>query len=417
MNLHRRTFVQSALAASLSVAPASRGAFAANSDDTHAAIDAAAKRPVLKKEPFPDPVVLESVELLHHKGNFLSRVRSKDGAVGYSVSHNQKMADLYPIAVNRVLPFFAGKDARELDALVDQVYLHQSNYKLQGLALWIPLATVEFAILDMLGKIAGMSIGQLLGGIHHKQIAIYQANNYRGLSAEESVQRIERAVKQSSAQAVKFKIGGRMQQPDRPSGRTEKLIPLLRETFGPKMTIYADANGAYDVPEAIRIGRLLQEQNIDFYEEPVPFDWYEETKQVADALEIPIAGGEQEPSLRNFRWLIGYRVLTICQPDLFYFGGMIRSMRVARMAAAAGLECTPHISGTGLGYLYMLHFVSATPNAGPYHEFKGLSRGIPIQCDTSSLKSEAGRITVPTGPGDGLDIAPEFLKKHQVVKA
>lgn len=417
MQLDRRRLLTSTLAAGAATACTFPTSASTSSDDTYAKIDDAAKQPVLRRESFRDPIILEAVELLHHDGNFICHVRSTDGAVGHSVSHNDKMADLYPIAVNRVLPFFVGKDARDLDALVDQVYVHNANYKLQGLALWIPLATVEFAILDLLGKIAGSSIGELLGGIHHRQIAIYQANNYRGLSAEESIKRIERSVRQSDARAVKFKIGGRMREADQPQGRTEKLIPLMRKTFGPDMTIYADANSAYDVPNAIRIGRLLQEHAIDFYEEPVPFDWYEETKQVADALDISIAGGEQEPSLRNFRWLIANRALQICQPDLFYFGGMIRSMRVARMAAAAGLECTPHISGTGLGYVYMLHFVGAIPNAGPFHEFKGVSRGIPIQCDTSSLKSEEGKITVPTGPGDGLIIDPDFVKKHQVVKA
>jgi L-alanine-DL-glutamate epimerase-like enolase superfamily enzyme len=126
------------------------------------------------------------------------------------------------------------------------------------------------------------------------------------------------------------------------------------------------------VTEAIRIGKLLEEYRYDFYEEPVPFDWYQETKEVADALSIPIAGGEQEPSLRNFRWLIANDAVDIVQPDMFYFGGMIRSMKVALMAHAFGKQCTPHISG-GLGYLYMMHFVSAIPNAGPYHEFKGFT--------------------------------------------
>ncbi len=66
------------------------------------------------------------------------------------------------------------------------------------------------------------------------------------------------------------------------------------------------------------------------------------------------------------------------QQDLFYFGGMIRCMKVARMAATKGYPCTPHISGTGLGYIYMMQFVSALPNAGPYHEFKGLSTEVPF---------------------------------------
>ncbi|MCD6354623.1 MAG: hypothetical protein J7L95_03650 [Prolixibacteraceae bacterium] len=181
------------------------------------------------------------------------------------------------------------------------------------------------------------------------------------------------------------------------------------------MTIYADSNGSYTPDEAIRIGKILEENKIDFYEEPVPFDWYEETKQVADALTIPIAGGEQEPSLHNFRWLIANNALQIVQPDIFYFGGMIRSMKVARMAGLSGKLCVPHISGSGLGYLYMMHFVSAVPNAGPFHEFKGFNRSIPLQCSTSDLVSHNGVVTVPSGPGLGVEIDPDFIARHEVI--
>ncbi|MFW5710066.1 MAG: mandelate racemase/muconate lactonizing enzyme family protein, partial [Bacteroidota bacterium] len=222
---------------------------------------------------------------------------------------------------------------------------------------------------------------------------------------------------ETGAKAVKFKIGGRMNNEEEPPGRTEALIPLVRKTFGSEMTIYADSNGSYDVKEAIRVGRILEEHNIDFYEEPVPFDWYEETKDVADALKIPIAGGEQEPSMHNFRWLIGNNALQVVQPDIFYFGGMVRSMKVARLAEVKGLQCVPHISGSGLGYLYMMHFVSALPNAGPYHEFKGFNSDIPLECPTSDLSSDNGKIKVPTGPGTGVIIDPGFVNKHKIVKS
>lgn len=415
MQLTRRHFVQSS-ASICGFSVISQAQSETSKATLYKKLDTAAKQPVLKKQLFSKPIIIQSVELLRHRNNFLCRVRSKEGAEGISVSHNTKMRFLYPIQVQQVQPFFVGKDARNLDALIDQVYVHNSNYKMQSLALWIPVATVEFAILDMLGKITNKSIGQLIGDIHHPKIAIYQANNYRGLSAEESIKRIKKQVEQTGAKAVKFKLGGRMRQKEKPEGRSDQLIPLMRKTFGSDMVIYADANGAYDVKEAIRIGRLLEKHKIDFYEEPVPFDWYEETQQIANTLSIPIAGGEQEPSIRNFRWLLAHQALQICQPDLFYFGGMIRSMRVARMAHTLGCQCTPHISGTGLGYLYMMQFVSALPNAGPYHEFKGVSRDIPFQCKTSSMKSEQGKIQVPTGPGAGIAIDPDFVKKHQLVK-
>ena len=120
--------------------------------------------------------------------------------------------------------------------------------------------------------------------------------------------------------------------------------------------------------------------------------------------------------MHNFRWLIGNRALDIVQPDIFYFGGMVRSMKVARMAEVFGMPCTPHISGSGLGYLYMMHFVAAIPNPGPFHEFKGFNRDIPLECKTSDLDSDAGVVTVPSGPGSGIEIDPGFIAKHQLVK-
>ncbi|MCG8311471.1 MAG: mandelate racemase/muconate lactonizing enzyme family protein [Cytophagales bacterium] len=386
--------------------------------DKYAALDKAVSKPVLKTEWFTGALIIDKLELLRYNDNFICRVRTKDGAEGLSVGNNMQLISLYPIFVHRLQPFFIGKDARELEKLLDQVYVFKSNYKLQNLALWVPLATIEFAILDLLGKVAQKPIGELIGEIHNPKVAVYRANNYRGKTALESIELIKKHVEETKAKALKFKVGGRMSRDeDYPPGRSEKLIPLVRETFGDEMTIYADSNGSYSVEEAIRIGRIMEACKFDFYEEPTPFDWYEETKQVADALKIPIAGGEQEPSLRRFRWLIGNDALDIVQPDMFYFGGMIRSMKVAAMAHAAGKLCVPHISGSGLGYLYMMHFVSAIPNAGPYHEFKGFNAEIPYECDTSSLESEDGIVTVPSGPGMGLEIDPGYLIKHKPVTA
>jgi L-alanine-DL-glutamate epimerase-like enolase superfamily enzyme len=387
-------------------------------EERYQKLDAIASKPVFKQELFSDPVIIASLELLRYEDSFLCRVRSKDGAEGISVSNNDQMKSLYPVFVHRLQPYFIGKDARNLEKLLDEVYVYQSNYKLQGLALWIPLATIEFAILDLFGRMSQKPMGDLVGTVNKREIAVYQANNYRGKTAEESIVLIRKNVEETQAKALKFKVGGRMSNnADDPPGRTEKLIPLIRKTFGDKMVVYADSNGSYDTKEAIRIGKLLEEYRFDFYEEPTPFDWYEETRQVADALTIPIAGGEQEPSLHSFRWLIANDALQIVQPDIFYFGGMIRSMKVARMAEAFGKACTPHISGNGIGYLYMMHFVSAVPNAGPFHEFKGFNKELPYECKTSKLVSNGGIVTVPSGPGLGIEIDPDYISKHKIVKA
>ncbi len=378
-------------------------------------LDRAAARRVLQLEALRSPVKIASLELLRNGRTYLVRARSADGAEGLIAPNSERMRDLYPVFVNRVAPFFVGKDARELEPLLDELYRHDSNYKLQGLALWTSVAAAEFALLDLLGKLAGKSLGELLGGVLRKDIAIYRASGNRGNTPEQEIEYLKKIVAESGAKALKFRLGGRMSRnADSPPGRSEKLIPLVRETFGEAMTLYADANSSYDVPKAIAIGRLMEKYKYGFFEEPVPFDHLDDTKQVADALDIPVAAGEQEFSLWGFRWVIHHRAVDIVQPDLHYFGGYIRCMRVARMAAEAGLPCTLHMSG-GLGYVDALHFMSCIPNALAFQEYKGLSN-IPVSCTTSSLQPKEGIVRVPSGPGFGYTIDPDFVRKAVAVR-
>lgn len=426
MRTNRRKFIGAALTGGLAAALpgislGSEPANPATLNSNYAKLDEVLRQPVFKKALFPDPVIIETVELLRFRDSFLCRVRSKSGAEGYSVGHNGQLRTQYPIFTNLLQPFFIGKDARELDLILEKVYIYKFNYRLSGMALGVPLATIEFAILDMMGRIAGKPIGELIGEIHHPKVAVYQATEYREKPVKESMELIIRDVEEYKAKALKIKVGGLMFGTEdmyavAPAGRTEEIIPLVRKTFGDDMTLYADSNGFYSVDEAIRVGRMLEEYRFSFFEEPVPFDWYEETRQVADALKIPVAGGEQEYSLHGFRWLLANGGLQVVQPDFYYFGGMIRAKKVALMAEVMGQKCTPHMSGGGLGFLYMIHFVSVLPNAMHHHEFKGLKSEVAFECKTSPLKVVDGMIQVPTGPGSGVDLDPEFVAKHQVVK-
>jgi L-alanine-DL-glutamate epimerase-like enolase superfamily enzyme len=426
----RRDLLKSSLAAAAATAlPTSAQTFT-RSHTTHRALtpaelhanyakcDAAAARPVFRRDLFPNPVIIDTIELLHYKKSWLCRVRSKDGAEGISISNAAQMASLYPIFMDRIAPYWLGLDARDLEKHLDLCMVYQSNYKATGMAMFVPLATLEFAILDLFGQLVNKPIGLLVSEkIHNPSIAVYQANGERYISPEETIEHLQRDVAISHAKAIKFKLGGRMSHVETPPDRSARLIPMVRKTFGDQMVISADSNGSYDVAEAIRIGKIMQEYKYAFYEEPVPFDDYDGLQQVADALDIPIALGEQEPSTWNFRHVLAHNAIGIVQQDMFYFGGMVRCMKVARMAAALNKQCIPHISSTGLGYVYMMHFVSAITNSGPFHEFKEFNNDLPYKCDTSTLRASAeGIITVPTGPGVGVDIDPDYIKKHEVMK-
>lgn len=424
MKSNRRRFIAqaAALAATPGLArPATAGGTQhADLNERYALLDAARKQPVLKKALFGSPVVIESVELLRNGRSFLCRVRSKDGAEGMSVAHST-MNTLFPIFLSDVQPFFIGQDARELDLILERIYIYHFNFRYNGLALGLPLATLEFAVLDLLGRIANRPVGQLVGDIHHTEVGVYMATEFREKSLEEHFELIKQTVADYDVQALKIKVGYQFAGTKDihykgPAGKTEKLIPLVRKTYGDAIALYADSNGYYSVSEAVRVGKLLEENGYAYFEEPVMYDHFEDIKAVADALTLPIANGEQDTSFVNFRWLLANEGIEIVQPDNYYFGGVIRTIQLARMANAVGKTCTPHMSGGGLGYLYDIHIVSAIPNAGAHHEFKGLDTHVRFECPTSPLKVVNGKIKVPTGPGWGVNFDPDFVRMHEVMK-
>lgn len=413
MKNNRRNFLKlSAASASIGLMPRN---FFEESEQKASQIERVFNASVLKTDFIKQPVKIASIELLKNGKHYLVRVRSADGAEGLAGAHDAVMATTWPIFQQRIAPFFVGKDARELESLIHGVYLRDSNYKWQGLPFWVCVASLEVAVLDLLGKVAGKPIGELFGGVVRKDVAVYRASGNRGNSPEAEIEYLQKIVAETGAQAIKFRLGARMQYDDASTKRDLAMIPLTRKTFGERMTIYADANGSYDVPMAIKIGRLMEAQKFRFLEEPVPFDYYDETRQIAASLKIPIALGEQESSLCGFRRIIETGTARIVQPDLLYFGGLIRSVKVARIAAAAGLECTPHMSGGGLGHLYIAHFASCVENCGPHQEYKGDDDTMPVMCDTSSLKSENGVMKIPSGPGLGIKFDTDFLKQAKPV--
>jgi len=246
---------------------------------------------------------------------------------------------------------------------------------------------------------------------------LYIANNHRSKDPQESLRRIIKSVESIDAKALKFKIGGRMKVIDEVPNRTEKLIPMVAKALGDRCTLYADANSSYlSVQKAIEVGKILEANGIAFYEEPVPFDYLDETKRVAEALNIPIAWGEQESSQWRFKWMVENSGVRIFQPDIFYYGGLIRSLRVAQMAAAKGFDCTPHISGGGLGFLYMGIYAACCPNPGPYQEYKGLTDDFPWESTGDKITVKNGSMTAPNGHGIGVDIDPDYLANVDRVK-
>lgn len=357
------------------------------------------------------PVKVKSIEVLRNGKNYFIRSTSTEGAVGIALAKDP-IQDFLPILMRRVIPFYAGKDARDLESLVDGVY--QQHYKLAGQAFWLPVASVEQSLWDLLGRVSKKSVGELMGGVLRKEVPVYLSGSGRELTAEQEVDVYVRGLQETGAKAVKFKIGGRMSRnADAYPGRTETMVKLARKRMGDKVTLYADANGSYDAQKGIEVGKMLQDLNFQFFEEPCPWEEISETKKVADALDMKIAVGEQDASLWRFQWMMETGVMQIVQPDLNYNGGFVRAARVARIARKFGIPITPHNTQTGAASAKILHFASAIPNSGEFMEYphRGLPKAESWYTPNFSIKD--GNISVPTGPGLGIEFDPKYMSASE----
>ncbi|MGW8180143.1 MAG: enolase C-terminal domain-like protein, partial [bacterium] len=261
----RRSFLKSAaLTGGASTALLSN--FCSNSPDRgqktdYAIFDEIIQQPVLKRELFPQPVIISSLELLRDRNNCICRVRSKEGVEGVSIGHPFIAKSSWPTFPHNLHHHFAGKDARDLDELIFNAY--EYNIKCQGVPLCVQIASIEFAILDMLGNIANKPAGQLIGDLVHPEVSVYlgtRLEELRTKDPEESLSLVEQDQEETGARAIKIRAGagdnlGRNNE--NAPGRTERLIRLTREVFGEDMVLMIDGNGTYDAREAIRLGKIL----------------------------------------------------------------------------------------------------------------------------------------------------------------
>jgi L-alanine-DL-glutamate epimerase-like enolase superfamily enzyme len=236
------------------------------------------------------------------------------------------------------------------------------------------------------------------------------------LSAEEEVAVYERGVAETGANAVKFKIGGRMSRNlDVYPGRTEKLLRHARERLGDKAILYADANGSYTVAEGIAIGKLLENHGVVVMEEPCNFEDEDGIRRVNDALDrLTIAGGEQDTSAYRFRRLAQTGVYDVLQPDLYYNGGLVRALNVAEIARVAGKQIAPHTPKADPLIGPFWQFAALAPNLYGLQEFVIEDRAT-ANWFSPSITARDGRMVIPATPGLGFSYDESIWPKAQKI--
>ncbi|MEM7260333.1 MAG: mandelate racemase/muconate lactonizing enzyme family protein, partial [Pseudomonadota bacterium] len=245
-------------------------------------------------------------------------------------------------------------------------------------------------------------------------VRAYASSMKRDITPVQEADRLERLRDDSGFDAFKVRAGSEVgRNRDEWPGRTEEIIPLMRQRLGDDVALLIDANSCYSPQRAIEVGHQLQDHGFCHFEEPCPYWMLDQTRQVTEALDIDVTGGEQDCLLTTWRQMVEQRVVDIVQPDILYVGGISRTLRVVDMAATAGLPVTPHCANLSMVTLFTMHLLRAIPNAGHYLEFsiegadyypwqQNLFRESPYQV-------EDGHLRVTQTPGWGAEPHPEWL--------
>ncbi|PYM80008.1 MAG: hypothetical protein DME09_20295 [Candidatus Rokuibacteriota bacterium] len=324
-------------------------------------------------------------------------------------------------------PYLLGQDPRETERLWE--LMHRRAYKhARGGIVIAAISGVDIALWDLRGKLAGMPLWRLLGG-YRRRVPAYATGGFyaEGKGVPELADEM-RAYCRHGFRAVKLKVGrnsGIEGSPLRAMADrgvcevslAEDLarVRAVREAIGPDVRLMVDANGAWDVPTAVRMGRLLEELDVYWFEEPVWPDDLAGSAEVAAKVAIPIAGYETcSYGTVSFRDYIAARAVHFVQPDVAWAGGLTETLKIAHLAQAANLPLAPHIHGSAVGVAAAAHLLGAVRNGSmaemvfPAHPLMGDLVREPLVVDGT------GEIDLGERPGLGIELDPDAVKRYRV---
>ncbi|WP_111977876.1 mandelate racemase/muconate lactonizing enzyme family protein [Algibacillus agarilyticus] len=326
-------------------------------------------------------------------------------------------ADVIQSAVEKFYaPRIIGMDAINTDAIWQFMWRASLDFA-RGGVMMAAMSGIDMALWDAKGKSLGLSVSELMGGRQRDVVPCYATGMYYldlpedellPLLVEEGVGYANEGFK-----AMKIKVG---KNPD----FDEKFIYALREAL-PNTELMADSNHAFDLPEAIRIGRALDACKYGWFEEPVSPQHPHFFKQLHEKIDVPIATGECEQTRWGYQKLIENGGVQLLQADLAYCGGPSEALKIRTLASTHGINMIPHVWGTQLNLAAATHFL-----ASAYHEpGRAEPRDLLLEYDRTEnplrdelysemVEVKKGQATVPTAPGLGVTIDRNALKTFDI---
>jgi L-alanine-DL-glutamate epimerase-like enolase superfamily enzyme len=337
--------------------------------------------------------------------SILVRVHTDEGLTGIGECSPMNAPVIAAHIQHSLAPLAVGEDPTRIEWLLEK--LLGATYKIAGQTQAMAMSGIELACWDIAGKAAGVPVWKLLGGLYRDRAPVYASSMRRHTSPAEEAADLARIVEAHGFRAVKVKIGQRMgKDEDAAPGRSEALVRECRRVLGDDVAIMVDANGAFSAPRAIELGRRLEQYGVFHFEEPCPYTDDDSTAKVAAALDLPVAGGEQEWDLLRFKTLLSRNVVDTIQPEVIKVGGLLTAKKIGILAEAFGAPVTQHNTQPTIGAVAMLQFAAVCPAARTPQELSldSVTGRHPLcgLLQEPDLSVRDGCLRVPEGPGLGI---------------
>ncbi|MFI6344250.1 mandelate racemase/muconate lactonizing enzyme family protein [Streptomyces sp. NPDC050560] len=351
---------------------------------------------------------VESIVLLDQY--HLVRVYTDEGVDGVGEVSPMNAAVTHAIVESALAPLLVGENPADIERLWQRMY--SWPYKLGPMGAQLEaIAGVDIALWDIAGKVAGQPLYELLGGTYRKAPEVYASSMKRGMTpAEEAARAV--SFQEQGYRAYKIHSATPWMADDG-FDQTLDTVREMRAAVGDDFDILVDVNNAYYPHTAVKTARALEQYGVFHFEEPLPPHDHDGYAALADAVDIPIAGGEQEYTRWQFRDLILHARLDILQPDVIKCGGITEFRRIAALASTFNKPITVHNTQPTIGTLAHLHLWISTPSCVYPQEYN--IEPNPLRDETPLWRQpvlpEGGRMRAPDAPGLGVELDEDVLAR------
>ena len=345
------------------------------------------------------------------------RVTSSEGVIGWGEA-NRNYAPIVLGMINELKGRVEGKSVWDTEYLWNLMFFKEVDAGQNGL-LAGAIAGIDHALWDLKGKLLGQPVWSLLGGPYREEIKVYGSCHVDLGLPNPGLQAAHRAEElvEKGYDAVKIKMQARELTPSLTPGVSPGLTREVRQAVGDQVTVFFDANNNYPVNKAIRVGKTLYEKyNIASFEEPVDAHNLKGLAQVADALDIPVAAGGHAFNRWQFKELILRGRADRIHPGPCQAGGITEATKIATVASAFDVPVMCRHEGTELAAAAMFHFSAAIHNASDFQEYDlaGRSESVLQRYFKDQLAYQAGQVTLPNGPGLGLELNESQIERDKI---